>query len=122
MQFFVGELVERHNEDIQAALAMAKTEAEQNLQAAGIPLPISLDPGSGVAHELVYGIDRIDYAMTVGDKLIETEGLVTTKARSKLRTFLARAGAPRENSLGDYLPPEAFITIDVAATPDWAGQ
>ena len=121
LQFFIGEIVARHTEDIDAGFAMAKQQAEMGLQQAGIPLPIALDPFIGAAKDLVIGIDRIDNAITVGDKLVETEGLVTSKARSKLRKFLSRAGAPKENSLADYLPDEAFVTMDMAVTSDWPG-
>jgi len=121
VQFFVSDLAERHKEDVDAGLEEMKKGLTMGLQQAGIPVEIAMDPMIEATKGLIYGINTIDYALTVKDDIIETEGLVSTKAESSLRKFLARAGAPNENSLGDYLPDEAFMTIDMAVTPDWPG-
>jgi hypothetical protein len=122
MQFFVSDLAERHKEDLEAGFEEMKQGLAMGFQQAGIPVEIALDPIISAAKGVAYGVNTVDYALTVKDDIIQTEGLISTKAESSLRKFLARAGAPNENSLCDYLPAEAFMTIDMSVTPDWPGM
>ncbi|MHC4938328.1 MAG: hypothetical protein ACYTHK_05110 [Planctomycetota bacterium] len=121
VQLFLGEMMERHKEEFEAGINEGKKEMAQGLAMAGIPMEIALEPMFDAVKGIAYGIDTIDYAFTVKEQVVETEGLIKTKAESGLRKFLARAGAPAENSLSDYLPEEAFMTVDMAVTPDWPG-
>jgi hypothetical protein len=122
LQMFLGEMIARHKEDAEAGFDEMKKEAQQGLAMAGIPMEIALDPMFEAIRGIAYGVDTVDYALTVKEKIIETEGLIRTKADSGMRKFLARAGAPQENALSDYLPEEAFVTLDMSVTPDWPGQ
>jgi len=119
---FISDLVTRYKEDIEGGLAQAKGMAEGGLAQGMVPMAVAVDPFMAAARGAIYGVDSVAYAMTVKEDILETEGLVMTKAESGLRKFLARAGAPRENSLADYLPAEAFMTMDYAASPDWPGE
>jgi len=121
VQFFVGELTDRHKEEIEGGFAEMKEGLTMGLQQAGMPVELAIDPILGAMKGVVYGVDTVDYALTVGDEIVLTEGLIRTRAESGLRKFLARAGAPRENSMADYLPDEAFMTMDGNVTPDWPG-
>jgi hypothetical protein len=118
-KFLVGELVSRHKEEIEKGLVEAKAEMGNVMKQTGLDLPIDADALIAAMKTAIYGIQDVDFAATFDEKYIITEGLVTTKAESALRKMLARAGAPRENNLTDYLPSEAFMMIDTAVTPDW---
>jgi hypothetical protein len=119
---FISELVERYKADIEQGLGQFKGMVEMGMQQGQLPIPIVLDPIMAATRGTIYGVDSIAYSLTFKDEILETEGLITTKAESGLRKFLSRAGAPRENSLADFLPSEAFMTVDYCASPDWPGD
>jgi len=119
---YISELVNRHKEEIEAGFAEGKQGLEGALGMAGLPVEIGVEPIMAATRGMVYGVDSVAYALNFKEDILETEGLVMTKAESGLRKFLARAGAPRENSLADYLPAEALMTLDYSASPDWPGD
>ena len=119
LKFLVSELVARHTDEIEAGFVEMKTDIDQGIKMTGIDLPIDAGVFIAAFRTAVYGVQDIDFAVTIENEFIIAEGLITTKAESKLRKLLARAGAPRENNLTDYLPSEAFVMIDSAVTPDW---
>jgi len=119
---YISELVARYKDDIEMGLTQAKGFAEMGIQQGGLPMEIAIDPLMAGARGVVYGVDSVAYSLAFKDDMLLTEGLVMTKDESGLRKFLARAGAPRENSLADYLPAEAFMTMDYSAAPDWPGE
>ncbi len=118
---YVGELTTRYKEDIEQGLGMFQAMFDMQLAGGQIPMKIESEPIVGAARGVVYGIDSVAYSLTFGEDRVTTEGMIMTKAESGLRKFLARAGAPRENSLADYLPAEALITMDYSAASDWPG-
>ena len=119
LKVLVSERVERHKERIEGAMGEMKGEAKREMENAPIDVPFELDAMFDAMKEALYGIQDVQYALTVDEKYLLTEGLITTKAESSLRKMFARAGAPMENSMADYLPEEAFLTVDSAVTPDW---
>ena len=117
---YVSDLTTRYKEDIEQGLGEFQAMFDMMLQG-GMPFKIASEPVLALARGAVYGVDSVAYALTFGEEKVTTEGLIMTKEESGLRKFLARAGKPRENSLADYLPAEALVTMDYCAQPDWPG-
>ncbi|MEM8883425.1 MAG: hypothetical protein AAGD14_05120 [Planctomycetota bacterium] len=120
VRFLIADLVSRNKEDVDAAFEEMKKEMGQDMGQM-LPMELAIDPVVAMLKGGLYGVNTIDLSATVKEDIILTQGVISTRAESGLRKMLARAGAPRENNLSDFLPGEAFLTLDFAVTPDWPG-
>ena len=117
---YIADLVEKHKNAIDEGFAEM---AMQGGAAPGLPDKVRalILPALGAAKEAVYGSESFGYAATWKDGKLWTEGLLRTKPRSGLRTFLARAGEAKDcTDLLAFVPKDGvFVTVDASMAPDW---
>ncbi|MHC4547547.1 MAG: hypothetical protein ACYTEZ_02125 [Planctomycetota bacterium] len=116
---YLGDLVERHKDAIeaQAAQAAMMAGAQPTLPDAVKAMILPLVSG---AKDLIFAVDSLDYALTWKEGRLDSEGVLATKPRTGLRRFLQRAGAPGDGSnLVGYLPTDAFLYVDSVTNADW---
>jgi hypothetical protein len=77
---------------------------------------------SGVK-DAVLSLESFEYAVTLKEDRIESEGLLRAKPRSNLRELFKRAGAPgRTDDLMGYLPKNGVLYADSVVASSWPGQ
>jgi len=116
---YLGDMVEAKKEMIeqQAAEAVMGAGASPMLPDAAKALML---PVVTAVKDAVFSVESFEYAVTLKEGWIETEGLLRTKPRSGLRGFFKRAGAPgNTDDLLGYLPTNCFMYADSVAAPDW---
>lgn len=122
IHFYAGETVDAHRQDIEQMMQMAP----MFLQMFGVQLPEAIQkaipPVMDIARGGIFGIDGIDYSLTLRDGWIESNGRITSKAGSGMQSALARAGDPGDHSLAGMLPKKALMFIDSSTTPDWPNK
>jgi hypothetical protein len=116
---YLGDMVEANKEMIEQQAAEAVMGAGANPMLPDAAKALML-PVVTAVKGAVFSVDSFEYAVTLKEGRIETEGLLRTKPRSSLRGFFKRAGAPgNTDDLVGYLPTNCFIYADSVAAADW---
>lgn len=119
---YLGDLAERHKEDIEQAASAAVMQAGANPMLPDAAKALLLPVVSGVKGA-VFSVESFEYAVTLKEDRIQSEGLLTAKPGTSLRALLARAGAPgRTDDLMGYLPRNGIIYVDSVIAGDWPGK
>jgi hypothetical protein len=120
VHIYAGEAIETHKQDIEGMFQMLPMFVQMY---GGAAIPPSMQkmvpPIMDLVKAGIYGVDTLDYALTVNDGWILSEGRLATKKDSGFRAALARAGAPADPGLAGYLPADAVLWVDGMMTPDW---
>jgi hypothetical protein len=118
LHVYLADLIAEHKDEIEqnateAAMGVAAAGAVPE-QARALILPVVTAFKDGVL-----SLEAFDYGVTWTGERLESEGFVTIREGSGLRTLLKRAGEPGATDLVRYLPADAFMTITTCMNPDW---
>jgi hypothetical protein len=120
IHLYAGEAIEAHKQDIEGMFQMIPMFVQMY---GGSMMPPSMQkmipPVMDMVKAGVYGIDALDYAFTVKDGWVLSEGRLATKKDSGFRKALARAGEATDPGLAGYLPDDAVVWVDGSMTADW---
>jgi len=122
LHFYASETTATYKPQIDQILQMAPMFANMS----PIPLPdavkLLIPPIVDLAGGAIYGVESIDYSLTLRGDWIESRGRVATKPDSAFRKALARAGKAGDHSLAGLLPKDALMYADTGLTPDWPSK
>jgi hypothetical protein len=119
---YLGDLVERHKDEIEQQAADAVMHAGANPMLPDTAKALVLPVVAGVKGA-VFSVESFEYAVTLKGDRIESEGLLRAKPRSNMRALFQRAGAPgRTDDLMGYLPKNGIVYADSVVAGDWPGR
>ena len=119
---YLGDLVAGKKEMIEQKAAEAVMEAGANPMLPDAAKALMLPVVSGLK-DAVFSLESFEYAVTLKEDRIESEGLLKAKPRSNLRELFQRAGAPgRTDDLMGYLPKNGVLYADSVVESSWPGQ
>ena len=119
---YLGDLVAGKKEEIEQGAAQAVMEAGASPMLPDAAKALMLPVVSGLK-DAVFSLESFEYAVTLKEDRIESEGLLKAKPRSNLRELFQRAGAPgRTDDLMGYLPKNGVLYADSVVESSWPGQ
>ncbi|MHC4972182.1 MAG: hypothetical protein ACYTG3_07615 [Planctomycetota bacterium] len=119
---YLGDLVARHSAEIEQQAAEAVMKAGDNPELPDAAKALLLPVVSSVKGA-VFSVESFEYAVSLHEDRIVSEGLLKAKPRSSLRGLFQRAGAPgRTDDLMGYLPKDGILYVDGVVAGDWPGK
>jgi len=113
----LGELIAEHRERIDAEIVKWKGELPE------LGLGAGFDGMVGEAINLIGptldGLDALQYALTMRDGGLYSEGLLRTRDGTAMRKLLSEGGAPGDHDLVALLPRGAFVSGDGISNAQW---